>query len=162
MAKTGKLTSATILHGVRTTFAAVFSMFLARWLGLPEFYWAPISAIVIIESTINPRTVAWQRFVGTALGAMLGGLIATFFSSNALVYAIAIFASGVLCAVLRLRGAHRFAAITVSIILRSHISIAPGAWRRTALWKFPWALRWRLRWRCSGLSAFRILGRGCQ
>ena len=117
MTKIGKLTSATILHGVRTTFAAVFSMFLARWLGLPEYYWAPISAIVIIESTINPRTVAWQRFVGTALGATLGGLIATFFSASALVYAVAIFASGVLCAVLRLRGAHRFAAIAVSIIL---------------------------------------------
>jgi len=115
--KIGKLTPAAILHGVRTTLAAAVSMLLARWLGLPEFYWAPISAIVIIESTINPRTVAWQRFVGTALGAMLGGLIASFFSSNALVYVIAIFLSGAICVVLRLRGAHRFAAITVTIIL---------------------------------------------
>jgi uncharacterized membrane protein YgaE (UPF0421/DUF939 family) len=116
-AKIGKLTSKTILHGIRTTCAAVFSLLLARWLGLPEHYWAPISAIVIIESTIDPKTVAWQRFVGTALGAMLGGLIATFFSTNVLIYAVAILLSGAVCAILGLHGAHRFAAITVSIIL---------------------------------------------
>jgi uncharacterized membrane protein YgaE (UPF0421/DUF939 family) len=115
--KPGKLTSATLLHGLRTTFAAVLSMLLARWLGLPEFYWAPISAIVIIESTIDPRTVAWQRFAGTALGAMLGALVASFFSSNVLAYAVAIFLSGAICVLLRLHGAHRFAAITVTIIL---------------------------------------------
>ena len=117
MAKTGKLTSATLLHGLRTTLAAALSMLLARWLGLPEYYWAPISAIVIIESTINPRTVAWQRFAGTALGAMLGAPIASFFSSSVVVYAIAIFLVGAICAALSLHGAHRFAAITVSIIL---------------------------------------------
>ena len=97
--------------------AAVVSLLLARILKLPESYWAPISAIVIIQSTINPRTVAWQRFAGTALGAALGGLVATFFSPSALVYGVAVFLCGVLCAVLRLDGAYRFAAITLSIVL---------------------------------------------
>jgi uncharacterized membrane protein YgaE (UPF0421/DUF939 family) len=41
----------------------------------------------------------------------------TFFPSNALVYAAAIFFCGALCALLRFRGAYRFAAITLSIIL---------------------------------------------
>ena len=61
--------------------------------------------------------MAWQRFAGTALGAVMGALIATFFSSSALVYAVAVFLSGVFCALLRFRGAYRFAAITLSIIL---------------------------------------------
>jgi uncharacterized membrane protein YgaE (UPF0421/DUF939 family) len=117
MANTYKLTLDTLLDTARTTVAAVVSMLLARLLKLPEFYWAPISAIVIIQSTIDPRTLAWQRFAGTALGAALGALIATFFSPSALVYAVAIFLSGVLCALLRFRGAYRFAAITVSIVL---------------------------------------------
>jgi len=112
-----KLTSDTLLDAARTTLAAVVSLLLARLLKLPEFYWAPISAIVIIESTIDPRTLAWQRFAGTALGALLAALIATFFPSSAVVYAIAIFLCGVLCALLRFRGAYRFAAITLSIIL---------------------------------------------
>jgi len=112
-----KLTSDTLLDAVRTTLAATISMLLARALNLPEYYWAPISAIVIIQSTIDPRTLAWQRFAGTALGAVVGALIATFLPSSALVYAFAVFLCGVLCAVLRFRGAYRFAAITVSIIL---------------------------------------------
>jgi uncharacterized membrane protein YgaE (UPF0421/DUF939 family) len=117
MANTYKLTFDTLMDAARTTVAAVVSLLLARILKLPEFYWAPISAIVIIESTINPRTVAWQRFAGTALGAALGALVATFFSSSALVYGVAVFLSGVLCAILRLDGAYRFAAITLSIIV---------------------------------------------
>jgi uncharacterized membrane protein YgaE (UPF0421/DUF939 family) len=117
MANTRKPTLGALLDAARTTVAAVVSLLLARLLKLPESYWAPISAIVIIQSTINPRTVAWQRFAGTALGAALGALVATFFPSNMLVYAVAIFLCGALCALLRLRSAYRFAAITLSIIL---------------------------------------------
>jgi uncharacterized membrane protein YgaE (UPF0421/DUF939 family) len=117
MANTYKLTLDTLLDAARTTVAALVSLLLARILKLPEFYWAPISAIVIIQSTIDPRTLAWQRFAGTALGAALGALIATFLPPTALVYAVAIFLCGVLCALLRFRGAYRFAAITLSIVL---------------------------------------------
>src|SRR6202521_6415683 len=115
MANIYKPTFDTLLDAVRTTVAAVASMLLARTLKLPEYYWAPISAIVIIQSTIDPRTLAWQRFAGTALGAALGALIDTFFSGSAPVYAAAIFLCGLLCALLRLRRAYRFAAITLSI-----------------------------------------------
>jgi uncharacterized membrane protein YgaE (UPF0421/DUF939 family) len=116
MSNAYKLTD-TLLDAVRTTVAAVASLLLARTLKLPEYYWAPISAIVIIQSTIDPKTMAWQRFAGTALGAAVGALIATFFPSTALVYAAAIFLCGALCALLRVRSAYRFAAITLSIIL---------------------------------------------
>ncbi|MGA7302125.1 MAG: FUSC family protein, partial [Candidatus Sulfotelmatobacter sp.] len=60
---------AILINAARATLAAVASMLLSQSLKLPEFYWAPISAIVVILSTVNPRTIAWQRFVGTALGA---------------------------------------------------------------------------------------------
>ena len=105
------------IHSIRTAVAAVVSMLLARALKLPEFYWAPISTSVILLSTINPLTLAWQRFVGTALGAVIGALIATFFQPNWMVYGIGIFVCGILSAVLRLGGAYRFAAITLSIVL---------------------------------------------
>jgi uncharacterized membrane protein YgaE (UPF0421/DUF939 family) len=111
------ITQEVLLHSARATVAAVVSMLLARLLKLPEFYWAPISAIVVILSTVNPRTVAWQRFVGTALGAVLGAAIATFFRPNWMVYGAGIFICGLLSALLRIGSAYRFAAITLSIVL---------------------------------------------
>jgi len=107
-----------VINATRTAVATVLSLFLARSvLKLPEFYWAPISTIVILLSTINPLTLAWQRFAGTALGATLGALIATFFHANWMVYGVGIFVCGILSAVLRLGSAHRFAAIALSIVL---------------------------------------------
>jgi len=111
----------------RTALAAVVSLLLARALGLPEFYWAPISTIVILLSTIDPLTLAWQRFAGTALGAVLGAIIASSVPRNGIifgwmiygwiVYGLGIFLCGVFSAVMRLGGAYRFAAITLTIVL---------------------------------------------
>jgi uncharacterized membrane protein YgaE (UPF0421/DUF939 family) len=117
LGKISGLTATTLLSAARTTAAAVAALLLVRWLKLSEFYWAPISAIVVIESTIDAKTIAWQRFAGTALGAGLGALAGTFFSASWIVYGVAIFVCGAICSVLRLRGAYRFAAITISIVL---------------------------------------------
>ncbi len=106
-----------VLDSLRTAVAAVAAMLLARLLKLPEYYWAPISAIVVIQSTIPPLMLGWQRFVGTALGAAMGAAVATYFSPTAVVYALGIFSCGVLAFLLRVGGAYRFAAITLSIVL---------------------------------------------
>ena len=106
-----------VIHSVRTAVAAVVSMLLARSLKLPEFYWAPLSTIVILLSTINPMALAWQRFVGTALGAALGALIASFFEPSWMVYGTGVFVCGILSALLRLHAAYRFAGITLTIVL---------------------------------------------
>ena len=111
------LTRESLLHSLRTTVAAVLSLMLAHALKLPEFYWAPISTIVILLSPSDPFTLAWQRFAGTALGAVVGALIATYFPMNWMVYGAAILVCGILSALLRLGGAYRFAAITLTIIL---------------------------------------------
>jgi uncharacterized membrane protein YgaE (UPF0421/DUF939 family) len=113
------------LDTLRTAVAAVVSMMLARVLKLPEFYWAPISTIVIVQSTIAPKTLSWQRFVGTALGAVIGAALATFFPSNALVYGLGVLLCGMLAWLMHLGGAYRFAAITLSIVLLiPHVSKA--------------------------------------
>lgn len=97
--------------------AAVVSLLLARGLKQPQFYWAPISTIVILLSPIDPMSLGWQRFVGTALGAVLGAMIASYFEPNWVVYGIGIAVCGILGATLRLQAAYRFAAITLTIIL---------------------------------------------
>src|SRR2546426_12011989 len=106
-----------LINSARTAVATVASLLLARSLKLPEFYWAPISTIVILLSTINPLTLAWQRFAGTALGAALGALIATYFRPSWMVYGAGIFVCGIVCSFLRVGSAYRFAAITLSIVL---------------------------------------------
>jgi uncharacterized membrane protein YgaE (UPF0421/DUF939 family) len=106
-----------VLHSLRTAVAAVVSMLLARALKLPEFYWAPISTIVILLSPSDPFTLAWQRFAGTAVGAVVGALIASFVHGNWWVYGAGIVLCGLISGVLRLGGAYRFAAITLSIVL---------------------------------------------
>jgi uncharacterized membrane protein YgaE (UPF0421/DUF939 family) len=85
-----------VLDSVRTAVAALIAMFLALLLKLPEYYWAPISTIVIVQSTIPPHKLGWQRFVGTALGAVLGTALMTFFHPSALVYGLGIFFCGML------------------------------------------------------------------
>ena len=122
----------TVLDSMRTTLAAVVAMLLARLLHLPEFYWAPISAIVIVQSTIAPMTLGWQRFVGTALGAVVGIVLATFLHTSTVVYGLGILACGMLAWVLRVGGAYRFAAITLSIILLVPRAQAPWitGWHR--------------------------------
>jgi uncharacterized membrane protein YgaE (UPF0421/DUF939 family) len=127
-----RVNRAPVLDSMRTALAAVGAMLLARLLHLPEFYWAPISAIVIVQSTIPPMTLGWQRFVGTALGAVVGIVLATFLHTSTLVYGLGILACGMLAWVLRLGGAYRFAAITLSIILLVPRAQAPWitGWHR--------------------------------
>ena len=112
-----------------TAAATLVSLLLARMLKLPEYYWAPISTIVIMQSSIHPLQGAWQRFVGTALGAALGAVIATFVGRTVIIYAVGIFFCGILAALLRSWSAYRVAAITFSIVVL--ISRGPA-------WVFAW------------------------
>ena len=121
-----------LLDSLRTAIAAVVAMLLARVSKLPGYYWAPISTIVVIQSTIPPRTLGWLRFVGTALGAVVGAVLATFFHSTALVYGVGILLCGLISWSMRIVGAYRFAAITLSIILLIPPMRSPwtAAWHR--------------------------------
>jgi uncharacterized membrane protein YgaE (UPF0421/DUF939 family) len=118
-----------VLDSVRTAAATLVSLLLARALKFPEYYWAPISTIIILQSAVQPLQGAWQRFVGTALGAALGAAISTYVGRTAVIYAIGIFVCGILAAVSRSWSAYRVAAITFSIVVL--ISRGPA-------WVFAW------------------------
>jgi len=52
--------------------AAIVSLLVARLFRLPEAYWAPITTLVITQSSLRETLpVSCRRFVGTALGAWL-------------------------------------------------------------------------------------------
>ncbi len=108
-----------VLHSIRTAMAAIVSLIVARFFRLPEAYWAPITTLVITQSSLRETlSVSWQRFVGTALGALVGALVAGYFGPGALVFGGCIFALGILCGVARSdRTAYRFGGVTLAIVL---------------------------------------------
>lgn len=107
-----------VVHSARTTVAAVISLIVARLFHLPEDYWAAITTLVILQSTLGAAlTVSEHRLAGTALGAAAGALLANHSQANVLVFGAGIFLLGLICAALRLdRAAYRFAGITFAIV----------------------------------------------
>jgi len=108
-----------VLHIVRTTLAAVVSQLVAHALRMPEPYWATVTTIVVMQSTLGAAwKVSVKRFAGTALGAFIAGLLATYVGSGIVVFAAVIFGTGLICLGLRLdRTAYRFAGITEVIVM---------------------------------------------
>jgi len=107
-----------ITHCARTGVGAAASLVAARFLGMPEAYWAPITTLIVMQSTLG---AAWStsksRFIGTVLGAASGGLLATYFEPRVALFGVAIFALGLICALLRLdQSAYRFAGVTLAIV----------------------------------------------
>jgi uncharacterized membrane protein YccC len=107
-----------LLHASRNAVAAIVSLTLARLLKLPEAYWAAITTLIVMQSTLGAAwTVSWQRLAGTALGAIAGALLTPHFGASALAFGIGVFAMGVLLVLLHLEQAYRFANITLAIIM---------------------------------------------
>lgn len=108
-----------VVHSVRTAVAAVASVLVARLFRLPEAYWAPITTLVIAQSSLGAAfPVSAQRFVGTLLGAVLGAIMAGHFGSSLLVFGICVFLLGLLCAVTRSDlAAYRFGGVTLAIVI---------------------------------------------
>jgi uncharacterized membrane protein YgaE (UPF0421/DUF939 family) len=108
-----------LAHSARTAVAAIASLAVARLCGLPEAYWAPMVTIPMTQSSL-PATLgdAWQRFLGTALGALLGALAASLSTRHDLAFAACVFLLGLLRPLTRhnLSG-YRQGALTLAIVL---------------------------------------------
>ncbi len=117
-----------LIHAVRTAIAAVASLLVARLFRLPESYWAAITTMIVMQSTLGAAmAISKQRFAGTAMGAAAGALLSTYIGSNWVVFGLGLFVLGVICAALRMeRNAYRYAGITLTIVML--ISHTRSAW----------------------------------
>jgi len=117
-----------LVHSTRTAIAAIVSVLVARLFRLPEAYWAPVTTLVIAQSSLGAAlTVSRQRFAGTAMGAALSALVATYFEPRVLVFGACVFFMGFLCVLAHLdRSAYRFGGVTLAIVLL--IPRAAPAW----------------------------------
>jgi len=89
-----------VTHSIRTAIAATLSLAVARLFGLPEAYWAAIATLVVMQSTLGATLLlSIERIAATALGALAGALVASYFTVNLLLFAAAVFVLGlfVLC-----------------------------------------------------------------
>ena len=72
-----------LTHAARTAAAAVASLLMARLFRLPDAYWASISTLIVMQSTLGTALpISAQRFAGTLVGAAVGALTATYFPGN--------------------------------------------------------------------------------
>ena len=113
------LTRRAVVHSVRTAVAGTLSLLVARAFRLPESYWAAITTLVVMQSTLGAAwTISRQRFAGTALGAFMGALLATYFGMSVAAFSAAVFLAGLICAGLHLdRVAYRYSGITLAIVM---------------------------------------------
>jgi uncharacterized membrane protein YccC len=114
-----RLNQTWLAHSARTAIAVLVSLLIGRLLRLPEAYWAAITAMVVMQSTLGATlTVSWQRIAGTALGAAAGALLAPYLEANIYAFAGAVFVLGLICAILGTeRSSYRFAGITLAIVM---------------------------------------------
>ncbi len=117
-----------VVHAARTALAAIVSFELARLLRFPEPYWAPITAMIVMQSTLGGALpISAQRFIGTAIGAVGGAAIVTYFGRNPWAFGTAVFLVGLLCVVLRVdKTAYRYAGITLAIVML--VARTTGVW----------------------------------
>jgi uncharacterized membrane protein YccC len=121
-ARTGRwplVHAAELFHAFRTALAATASLLIAHLIRLPEAYWAAVTTIIVMQSTLG---AAWatskQRLLGTAVGALLAAALAACVGTQWGFYCAAILAAGVICVFLGVgRNAFRYAGITVTIVM---------------------------------------------
>jgi uncharacterized membrane protein YgaE (UPF0421/DUF939 family) len=108
-----------LINAARTAVAAVASYLVARLFRLPEAYWAPMSALIAMQSGLGAALpISVQYFVGTAIGAAVGAVTVAYFGGSVWAFGIAVFLIGLLCAVLRVeRSAYRYASVTLVIVM---------------------------------------------
>jgi uncharacterized membrane protein YgaE (UPF0421/DUF939 family) len=99
--------------------AAAVSLWVAHAFRLPEAFWAPITTIMITQSSLGAAlNVSSGRLLGTALGVLLGAVIASHFGPGTLVFGIGVFILGLLHALVHAdQAAYRFGVVAFAIVL---------------------------------------------
>lgn len=106
-------------YAAQTALAAVVSYLIARLFRLPEAYWAPMSTLIVMQSTLSAAVpISVQYVAGTAVGAAVGAVTDVYFPANVWAFGVAAFIIGLLCVGLRVeRSAYRYASITLAIVM---------------------------------------------
>lgn len=108
---------------VMIAFTAVVCLCLAQWLALPQGYWAVMSSIIVMQSNVQETiSASFNRLIGTAIGAIIGGIFLDLYGVHVWVFGVAVMIVVLICIFLNLKQSYRLAGVTVAIILLvSHV-----------------------------------------
>jgi len=100
------------------TLATVVSVLAARACGLPEQFWAVVTTVLVMQSSLGAAwEISLQRLIGTVIGGVTGAVWAAWFPHSLPVLALGMLVMGAICGLLRQsQSAYRFAGITLIII----------------------------------------------
>jgi uncharacterized membrane protein YgaE (UPF0421/DUF939 family) len=115
-------------QAVKTGVAALLCLYITKYLGLTQGYWAAVSSIIVLQSHMGATIKAsLGRFVATAIGAVIGAIFVAFAGNNYVTVAVAITLSILCCASPRLRDGYRLAGSTVVSVMFSTKFQSPWA-----------------------------------
>ncbi len=121
-------------HAAKTGFAAALAYYTAHFLGLPESYWAAISATIVMYSDLSSTMKASGfRLIGTAIGVSVGGAFAALFGERLWAFGLAVFITVLVCGLLGFAEAARLAGVAVAIVM---LASRPGHPWTVALHRF--------------------------
>ncbi len=107
-----------LILALKMGIAGVASIFIANLLKLPQGYWAAFSAFVVIGTDMRTTLKASaDRLLGTAIGAILGGVFAYFWGGHLLLFGLAVALTVLICEVLKLGPSYRLACVTVALVM---------------------------------------------
>jgi len=126
-----------LTNSARTAAATVASLLVARAFRLPENYWAAVSTLIVMQSSLGASLpIAGRRLAGAALGAGLATLIGLCAGPKVWVVGAGVFLLGLICSTLGRAhktlketldpSAYRYAGITLAITIL--IPRSPPIW----------------------------------
>jgi uncharacterized membrane protein YccC len=101
-----------------TASAAWISYASTSLIGLHEGFWAAISAIVVMQTDLTgTESSGRDRFIGTAIGGLIGWACGLCWHGHLWIYALATGLTIVGCWLAKVSAAGRLAAVTVTVIV---------------------------------------------
>ena len=106
-------------RAAKTALAATFAVLASRLFNLPEGWWAAVTTMVVMQSTLGASvSVSLLRLIGKALGAAAGGVLGSYFGPSVYVFGAGVLLLGMLISAGHLdRSAFRFAGIALAIVM---------------------------------------------
>ena len=123
-----------IEQAFKAALAGIISLYAAQIIKLPQAYWAPISAFIVLHSDVKSTfRASLNRLAGTAIGALVGATFVYCFGSNLLWMGLAVLVTVLTCAALNMAESYRLGCVTVAIVMLIKSADSPWA---TAMHRF--------------------------